>query len=157
MTLQAKTYSFLATLWVLYTLPVLAQSDFNSRVIIQTDKLDSARAQRSEDDKRLGYFYQIVSLAEKADTSEQSKEQLKMYVDNDGRIDVHFVLRDISTIDNVVKQIKALDGIVINSGKYVAYIIGKVYPKSLRQIVKSDDVLRVDPVARPVIKPWSPN
>ena len=157
MTLQTKTYSFLVTLGVLYALPVLAQNDFNSRVIIQTDKLDSARARRSDDDKRLGYFYQIVSLAERADTSEQCKEQLKMYVDSEGRIDVNFVLRDISMIDSVVKQIKSLDGIVINSGKYVAYVIGKVYPRSLRQIIKSDDVLRVDPVARPVIKPWSPN
>ena len=155
MRVQTKMRFVIVAMFLPWTLS--AQNSFNSNVIKQIEESERERARMSEADKRLGYFYRIVSLAEKADTSDQCKRQLDMYLDRHGRIQVTFVLRDLSGITELVDEIEALGGVVTASGKYTAFVIGRVFPKSLRQIVKSNHVLRLDPMSEPIHGPYNPN
>ena len=158
MTRNSTEIRSLATaLLLLCTLRSFAQNDFNGNVAKQIEQSEQAQARLSEDDKRLGYFYRIVCLAEAADTSTKSKQQLERYVDQDGLVKVLFILRDITATAQLIDEIKSHNGIVIQAGKYVAYILGRVPPKSLRQNIKSKDILRLDWPTEPIHGPYQPN
>jgi len=154
---QFKTQSVIITLILLSVVPLVAQEDFNSKVLKQIDESEKARARLSESDKRLGEFYRIVRLAEEADTSTRSKQELKRFVDQDGRIKVRLFLSDVLVISRVSVEIASMNGVVLRAGTNVPYIVCLLLPKSLRQIIKLDDVLKLDSPAEPIIGPYNPN
>ena len=112
------------------------------------EKAEKEKALRTkEEDKLETPLYQLLRLAEEADTSLEKKAKLSklmkkdkfFHVDTEGRVRVIIDLKSLDDTDNVKSIIHSLGGGVEQVG-LVPYIQCTVHPKKLRSLIRSDAI-----------------
>ncbi len=128
-----------------------AQRDVELNLRENIRQINDRKARLTGDEKKLDSgLYEVMRLAEEADTSVQKAEQLRLTLarskllatDSLDRIQVAIDLTSVSTSNQIVSRIKSLDGEVIMVGS-TPYVICRIHPKKLRSLTTEDGVRRI--------------
>jgi len=125
----------------------------------QMAKADSAYAARSSDEKKMpDALYNILRMAEEADTSVKTQQNLKkmlsikspLQADSKNRIMFELGIRPRSAVHSVAEVIKSLDGTIISAGWNMGYIVCRIQLKALRKLVALPSVVSIGIVPGPI-------
>lgn len=98
----------------------------------------------SGDEAKLeGDLREILDLAEQSDSSSESRRVLDQslekyrggHIDSLNRIDVELELGESSAYDSITALVQAQDGKVDYMGTYSSYMICRVHPRTLRDLI----------------------
>ncbi len=146
----ARIISILSLL-ILGSVLLFAQPDFG-RFKEHLKRIEAERRARPvETRKLLGALYDILKLAEAADTSKEKQKELALVlgnraliVDAEGRLTVTLRITSWSKVAGVTKKIDSLGGIVDQTGPLPCYMICRVHPKHLRSLTLIQSIRTIE-------------
>ena len=146
----------LVTSILLIASSAFTQGNFYQRVTKDMEQRDKEKKSLTKEEQKLscGLLVTMLQMAEKADSSDSIKQEFKKRVneyernkvDSKDRIHIIIVLRSIADIGNMVTKIQSLDGIVEEQGETVEYVVCKIHPKKLRDLILDNSVNRITDV-----------
>jgi hypothetical protein len=131
-----------------------SQDDATKKIIQDIEKSEKLIGSRTTEEKKLQYgMYELLRDAEMADTSagirKRYRECLSMdhtlKPDSKDRVNVEIGVKSAAEVKSVVELIESLDGIIIEAGKDIGFVICKIHPKKLRKLASSTSVVRITP------------
>lgn len=128
---------------------VLAQDSSNVKASEAFKQAVQEYASRSRDEKKLQYgMYELLRLAEAADTSAKSNQEFKdqlridkaLKADSEDRVRIFVHLRSIPDRNEVIQFMQSNDGIVEEEYPDFPYVLCKIHPKKLRALASMSSV-----------------
>ena len=118
----------------------------------------AAHTSSGDEVKLEGDLREILHLAEQADSSSESRRMLDQLlekyrggqIDSLNRIDIELELGETSAYDSITALVQAQDGKVDYMGSFSSYMICRVHPKTLRDLIGVGTVhaIRIRPRTR---------
>ena len=128
-----------------------AQGDISPQLRKHLQEIDERKSRRTKDEDKLeSSIFEVMRLAEDADTSAQRAQKLRLRLsrirefktDSLDRILVAVVLTSTSHTDETVAKVKSLGGEVITVGT-TPYILCRIHPKKLRILIGEAGISRI--------------
>jgi hypothetical protein len=130
-----------------------AQDDSQKNIKKEMEQIEKENKSISNEEQKLcsGLLISMLRLAEKADSSDSAKQELKKEIktfeenrpDSKDRIHIVLTIRSLNDMSNVVEKIQSFDGFIEEAGKSVPYIICKIHPKWLLNLIRDDSIMRI--------------
>ena len=144
----------LISLTLLCTFFLYGQQGITTKMLEQMTKADSEYAARSNDEKKIlpNFLFKLLRMAEEADTSVHTQQELKkmlsikgpLHADSKDRIKVELGIRPRSAVPSVVDVIKKLDGVIEFAPGDIGDIICSVRLKHIRKLIALPSVVSID-------------
>jgi hypothetical protein len=129
-----------------------AQVDQNSKAVDAYKQVEQEYASRPNDMKKLqSGIYELLKLAEAADSSEEANKEFKdilridntLKADSKDRVRVMVHMKLIMDRGDVIRFIESSDGIVEETYQDFPYVLCKIHPKKLRGLASLSGVLTI--------------
>ena len=131
---------------------VFAQDTSNAKVLEAFKQAAQEYASRSHDEKKLQFgMYELLRLAEAADTSAQASQKFRdqlridkgLKADSEDRVRIMVHLRSIADRIDVIQFMQSNNGIVEETYSDFPYRMCKIHPKKLRPLASIPSVLDI--------------